>query len=209
MLAGAERIWTVFFAEKSGSASTDVADLHSLEADGILGGVHAGYNWQHGRTVFGIEGDWDFMDWDDFARAGIDTADARGDLDNLGSVRARIGVTAGHNQSVLLFLNGGVAWADAEGLVCGSDNCVGSDRHNVDFDEVGVVAGGGVEYAVTDHFRLRVDGSYYWFDDTKTRIFDDGSDVKTYRFDFDDVYTFRVGGTFYFTNRPRTVAALK
>lgn len=204
-----------FLSVRESGRSTEVADFDGLDADGILGGVHGGFNWQRGRTVFGIEGDWDFMDWDDDAQAVIvisesGTAITHGELDNLASVRAKIGVTVGSDQRALLFLTGGVAWADVSGRVCGALSCSGSTQAKFDFDTVGGVVGGGVEYAMTDRFRIRVDGSYYWFDDTKTQTFVSASDeVKTFRFDFDDVYTFRVGGTFYFT-RPRAApVALK
>ena len=35
---------------------------YAYDADGVLGGGHLGYNWQHGRWVFGIEADLEAAD---------------------------------------------------------------------------------------------------------------------------------------------------
>lgn len=180
-----------------------------LDTDGVLGGVHGSYNWQFGRGVFGIEGDWSWMDWSDNARAlDADSHQITSEVDSLASVRARIGYVVGHDQSVLLFANVGAAWADADALACATTGCdSATDLQHVDFDDAGVVVGGGFEYAMTDQFRLRVDGSYYFFDDNTKLDFDSAHQGD--HLELEDIYTFRVGGTFYFTRTPRPVAALK
>jgi outer membrane immunogenic protein len=39
----------------------------SYDVDGIMGGLYAGYNWQNGNFVFGLEGEGGFIDLDDSA----------------------------------------------------------------------------------------------------------------------------------------------
>ena len=114
-----------------------------LNTDGILGGVHGGWQWQSGRGVFGIEGDWSWMDWSDRAdpRSNTDVT-LDGEVDSIGSVRARIGYVVGADEQVLLFLSAGVAWADASGLFCTSSDCSTFAKFDFD-DEVGGVVGAG------------------------------------------------------------------
>ena len=218
--------WDSLFSKKSGSSGAKFTVFESLDTDSVLGGVHGGYNWQFGRAVVGVEGNWSYMDWDDTARrlrgSGSTEAYIIGEVDSIADVRLRLGYTVGHDQSVLLFLSGGLAWADASGQICAdakkcppSSASSASKLENFDFDDVGGVVGAGFEYAMTENFRLRVGGSYYWFDDMnrKTRCVSScgGSwaKIQTTGLGLDDVVTFRVGGTFYFTQRPRPVAVLK
>ena len=58
----------------------------------LIGGVHAGYNWQSGARVFGVEGDVSFGDG----------------VDYLASARARLGYA---RDNLLLYVTGGVAFA--------------------------------------------------------------------------------------------------
>lgn len=193
--------------------------IDNIDPNGVLAGFHGGYNWQFGRGVFGIEGDWSFMDWHDRKSRAIDfttSEGASGDIDNLASVRARLGYAVGHDHSVLLFVSGGVAWADADGRVC-DDKCgitdtdfTGSDIANFSFNDVGGVVGAGFEYAMTHGFRLRVDGSYYWFNDSQTKrlvreVNPGVVQTEIFRHNLDTAYTFRVGGTWYFTQEPQAV----
>src|SRR3954471_2379609 len=36
--------------------------VHSLDRSGILGSLYGGYNWQFGKALVGIEGDYTFLD---------------------------------------------------------------------------------------------------------------------------------------------------
>jgi outer membrane immunogenic protein len=38
---------------------------NSHSPDGFLGGAQAGYNWQYGQWVIGVEGQWSWTDWQD------------------------------------------------------------------------------------------------------------------------------------------------
>jgi outer membrane immunogenic protein len=94
----------------------------SVHPKGWLGGVHAGYNWQAGTWVYGLEADFDAADMKGSAAApfsaiGTEFADAaaiNGNLgltqkiDSLSTIRGRLGWAA---DTVLFYVTGGAGWA--------------------------------------------------------------------------------------------------
>jgi outer membrane immunogenic protein len=163
-----------------------------LDLEGILGGVHAGYNWQTDSLVFGIEGDVSFTDMNDSGVAENDSTDTQsGDVDLLASVRARLGVAF---DDVLLYATGGIAFPDAEWEY---DEIDSGTNGNAEFGEIGGVVGGGAEYAVSDAIRLRAEGLYYFFDEAES-IEDIGGAQTGEEIEFDDVFVIRGGVSFYF-----------
>lgn len=140
-----------------------VQHFDDLDLNGFVGGGHAGYNWQLDGfgglgtgLVLGIEGDVSFVDWDDSENnCCSDSID--GDVDLLASIRGRLGIAF---DRVLVYGTGGVAFTDASFEAHGTffDD---SD----DFNDVGGVVGGGVEYAVWDNVSVGAEGLFYFFDD--------------------------------------------
>ena len=51
-------------------AVVNAAGVQNLKHSGFSGGVQAGYNWQSGRVVFGLEGDLDFLHLNAAANSG-------------------------------------------------------------------------------------------------------------------------------------------
>ena len=123
---------------------------NSYDADGVLGGVHAGYNAQFGSFVLGVEGDFDFtgIDGNDDGVGG--TTDAI-DVDWMASVRGRAGYAL---DRLLIYGTAGVAFADIEQTNTGG---VPASSSNV---RTGWTVGGGVEYAFTDHLTSRIEYRY-------------------------------------------------
>ncbi len=122
---------------------------------GGKGGLVAGYNHQFENFVLGLEGDWGITDWlakneEDFGAAGV--ADFQYGFDHIVTLRARAGYAF---DDTLLYVTGGAAWA--KGNVSGIEASV---PDNLTQDHWGWTIGGGVEHAVTDHFRLRLDYLY-------------------------------------------------
>src|SRR5262249_47370552 len=86
----------------------------SNSQDGFLGGLLAGYNWQSGSTVLGIETDYSWLAGSD---AGSVTTTAPGfatftssathSVDSLGTLRARLGFT--WTPQFLVYATGGLA----------------------------------------------------------------------------------------------------
>ena len=185
----------------------------SLSPDGLLGGVQAGYNWQYGTLVFGIEGDISFTDWErstvyvdsdggDIGPA-LDVSlvgKASANVDFLVSARARLGMAF---DSMLLYGTGGVAFADAQvhdHIMVGIDTFT----RKKSFNNLGVVLGGGVGWMVIPQtFSLGLEGLYYVFNDKKALsdhefvIGDDVVAVRT-KAEFEDAWLFRLRGDFHF-----------
>ena len=119
-------------------------------SQGAMAGGEAGYNWQSGNYLVGVEGD--------LAWSGIKGSDAIGvsqgafaitsvDQDNLrwgGTLRARSGFTI---DRWLMFFTGGYAFGDIDHT--NTDPVLGVDRFTVHAN--GLTAGAGFAYAVTDN----------------------------------------------------------
>ena len=88
----------------------------TVRAPGPLAGGQAGYNWQHGRGLFGLEAD---ANWADlfgtetcFAYSGFYvSANCRADIDAVGTFAARLGWLVGPDASTLLYGKAGGAWS--------------------------------------------------------------------------------------------------
>lgn len=118
--------------------------------DGILAGVHVGYNWQTGSSlVLGLEGDLAlYNSWLSSTNFGAGFS-AR--LNATGSIRARVGVAAGN---ALLYGTAGVIAANqtyAPGAATPATRT-----------HLGWVAGVGMQYAVDDNWSVRAE--YLRFD---------------------------------------------
>ena len=140
-----------------GGVATGPAATGAFDLDGSTAGLQAGYNMQSGNMVYGIEGD---MNWGEVSGTGdpidplaLDPTVPSSTLDQMGSIRARVGFTTGN---VLLYATAG--WASASGTM-GLTNLdgVGDDR-TADITANGWTGGIGAEIALSD--RLSVKGEY-------------------------------------------------
>ena len=118
---------------------------------GFVGGAQAGYNYQIGSFVVGLEGDIQYADFGgddrfDFDRDGIADDDFN-NSDWFGTVRARAGVAF---DRALIYATGGFAFAD---------------------DATGWTVGGGVEYAFTNNLSAKIEGLYVNLDGNDDDIF--------------------------------------
>jgi outer membrane immunogenic protein len=106
--------WTGFYVGAMGGYGKENASDFALS--GGFGGGTAGYNWQTGNVVFGVEADGSWADVSASATGatvvpgfGVVTATASSKTDAMGTVRGRIGYAV--NQ-VLFYGTGGYAWID-------------------------------------------------------------------------------------------------
>lgn len=88
-------------------------DSGSIDVDGAIGGIQAGFNLQSGNIVYGIEADISAADLDGSRTFVTDQTNnvlwaIDGDLKGFGSLRGRLGFTSG---PVLFYGTGGIAWA--------------------------------------------------------------------------------------------------
>jgi outer membrane immunogenic protein len=126
-------------------------------SDGVVGGGHAGYNFQFGRFVLGVEGDAEAA-----ALAGQQAVNAYGvtyvsrttsDFD--ASIRARGGFA--FNQ-FLIYGTGGVAWGQVK-IAYSCAGCVSAAGANSTLDDVrtGWTAGAGAAYRLTRNVSLNLE----------------------------------------------------
>ncbi|MBA1157122.1 outer membrane protein [Microvirga mediterraneensis] len=111
---------------------------YNLNDDGgFVGGAQAGYNFQIGSFVVGLEGDIQYADFggNDILLADGTVADFN-NSDWFGTVRARAGVAF---DRALIYATGGFAFADGA---------------------TGWTVGGGIEYAITNNLSAKVEGLY-------------------------------------------------
>lgn len=158
-----------------------------INADGILGGLQAGYNYQIDNIVLGIEADISFTDFSgDTEDDDRDEGDGiKADIDYLASLRARAGLAA---DTLLFYGTGGLAYANGEFKFKNGGENAGS----IDIDDLGFVVGGGVEWAATEQATFRVEGLYYGFG--KERNADDIDDGDDDDFvELKDIVTVRAG----------------
>lgn len=170
--------------------SSSVLEAEELDLEGVVGGLHAGYNWQMDHVVFGLEADVTFTDLKDSEQAPdpSEEEEQTGDIDLLASVRARLGVAF---DDALLYVTGGIAIPEAKWEETGEDS------GDVKFGEIGGVVGGGMEYALTETIRLRAEGLYYFFDEEESVEDLEGAGTGD-AIEFDDVIVVRGGVSFYF-----------
>jgi outer membrane immunogenic protein len=127
----------------------------ALGDDGILGGGQVGWLAQHGQLVFGVEGDFSFLDIGDDAIFRTKTPGVtETDFDWFATVRGRAGVAV---DRTLLYATLGIAIADAEISVTSDLVVPGtSDSETL----VGLVIGGGAEHWFTDAISGRIEYLY-------------------------------------------------
>lgn len=118
----------------------DVDATGGLSGDGELFGVHAGYRWDMGTVVYGIE-----LDYDD---AGIDIGNGAAELDDVTRLKGQIGYDMG---STLIYATAGAAYADTN---------IGS--------ETGWLAGAGLAWAVSPSWIIGGEVLYHDFDEFGT-----------------------------------------
>jgi outer membrane immunogenic protein len=141
--------WANFLRDTGGAPTSD------WNPDGGIAGGHIAALYQWNWVVVGLEGDgeWWGIEGDDGGQAGV-TDDVEGNW--LASIRGRLGVGI---DRILLYGTGGWQWGDVdiEQTAGGASATLG-----VTFD--GWTAGGGVEYAVTDHFIAGIEYRFTDFD---------------------------------------------
>lgn len=168
----------------------------SIDAEGFIGGIHAGYNLQADRLVIGIEGDVEASDMDGdtdvlFVEGDLAFATQAKEYDWLASIRLRAGYAM---DSVLFYATGGVAFAGVDM----SFDVPEADFHESDTETAfGVTVGGGIEFALTDNLTLRAEYRYTDLEDT--RLSGGGNEFGDAKYKYEnDFHAVRGGPSWYF-----------
>jgi outer membrane immunogenic protein len=140
----------------------------SKDKSGFIGGVQAGYNWQTGAWVLGVEADVNYVgakSTASFVNPLGDVVSARSDLRWLGTGRLRAGYAF---DRFLVYATGGVAFGDVKQTAgywsAGVPLYYGSKSEM----RAGWTLGGGVEYAITNN--VTVKGEYLYYDLGKSTV---------------------------------------
>jgi outer membrane immunogenic protein len=144
----------------------DAANSCNLNTSGGAFGGFAGFNYQSGRVVFGIEADASWVglnrsaNFPDLSGLGpFMTMTAK--VDWLATVRGRVGITM---SPTLLYVTGGAAFASLRSSW--TDNSpppAPNAAIRLNSTRVGWVVGGGVEHAFARNWLVRVEGLYHDF----------------------------------------------
>jgi outer membrane immunogenic protein len=143
---------------------------------GFIGGGQAGYNWQTGSFVLGVETDFDWTSLsrnssfigptfvDPFGFNDSFTENGSRKLDWLGTTRARVGFVATPDNRLMFYGTGGLAYGGASNHLNIFDvnngwYWNGNGNNNT---RTGWTIGAGAEYAITNNITLK--GEYLYYD---------------------------------------------
>ncbi len=150
----------------------------NVNGGGVIGGLQAGYNWQVSQIVFGIEGDVSLTSLKQSASGpsfGLaDTFSSR--LSTLSTIRGRVGLAF---DRALLYGTGGVAFANLKDQLADPTFPFTATPGS---SLTGWTAGGGVEYAFTNHWTVKAEYLHVGFSQ-RTALDNLGAG---YAFDFKD-----------------------
>jgi outer membrane immunogenic protein len=136
------------------------------KGSGLLAGGTVGYNYQMGQWLVGIEADYSMANAQTGASSSFNFAGGNGqaNISSFGTLRGRLGWAADHT---LLFITGGLAWADITNTAAApifNSSC----RQGFSGTRTGWTFGGGIEHALTDHFTVKVEALYADFGSKST-----------------------------------------
>jgi len=172
------------------SAGSPVDSSVSYTHNGAIGGAHLGYNYQINQWVAGVEGSVDLtssLTTAAFPAAFGGSSVSAATASNIqGSVRVRLGYAF---DRALLYATGGVAFNDVKtnylllGNYSGNGGINGggavSGSNYFSNAPVGWTVGGGVEYAINDHWSVRGEYRYTSFGTVSNAFIDGGALAST------------------------------
>ena len=147
----------------SGMPITATAPLVSETFNGFVGGFQAGYNWQLGVIVLGVEGDLDAAGLQGSAPCAV-VLNCTMKHNWFADVTGRVGVVA--VDRTLIYLKGGVAWEGSNFTVGNSINVAGTTiaaNAGGSGTQVGGLLGMGVEYAFLSNWSAKLEYNYIDF----------------------------------------------
>lgn len=140
---------------------------------GPFAGGQIGYNWQTGKTVYGVEVEASWADLDGTNtcfQAGVAFigANCHVNKDAFGALTGRVGWALGPSGRTLVYAKGGAAWVHENVNI--ADNGVfapilGLPMSSSTTTKWGWTVGTGVEYALTSHWSAKIEYDYLRFAD--------------------------------------------
>jgi len=143
--------WNGFYLGINGGGAWGTSDWSgtggSADPSGGLVGVTAGYNWQSGQWVFGLEADIDWASIKGSTACGAFSCETKNTW--LGTARGRLGYAF---DRVMPYITGGAAFGDVKATQLG----IGSTSDT----NVGWTVGAGIEAAVIANWTAKIEYLY-------------------------------------------------
>ena len=173
--------WTGFYVGAHGGyGSGETKSGVSWDVEGAFGGLQAGYNYQHGAAVFGIEADIALTDLNGSVSSVATASSATlsstarltltSEVEWLGTVRPRIGYAF---DQTLVYATGGLAFADfslgadlavTTTVLSGGSSTTSRAATSVSDTVYGWTVGGGIEHAFMPNVSAKLEYSYVKLD---------------------------------------------
>lgn len=130
----------------------------SVDISGGTAGVQAGYNWQLGKYLAGIEADWNWADVSgSHGLANNPPFQFTSKLSSLATVRGRFGIAC---PDTLFYLTGGLAIGRVDNKIPpGSYDLFGGYPPD-NATKTGWIAGGGIEHMMAPHWSVKAEALY-------------------------------------------------
>lgn len=136
-------------------------NVGTLNRSGFVGGAQAGYNWQYGSVVLGIETDIQYSGMRDrlgpVTLPGGIVATATGRTNWYGTLRPRIGYAFGNT---LIFATGGLAYGNNRATLAAVDGAGNNFLIANNSTRVGWTLGGGIEHAFNNNWSVKLEYGY-------------------------------------------------
>jgi len=168
----------------------------SHNTNGVLAGLHGGYDHQFGALVVGGILDWNYTSFD--------TTDGYSDspteikltntMDWMATLRGRAGLAV---DASLLYITYGLAMASVEHEWDRVDNPATNQDFKGSDEVMGTVFGVGVEHKLTERFSVRAELTEATFNDLSFHNENPGSDEFTFKVE-NHVTAFKIAGSYWF-----------
>lgn len=136
----------------------DIGSTYDDPAFGVDGSVYAGYNYQFGAGLVGVEAEFAYLGGGRSFLVDAGSTTMGGGIEWTAAVKARTGIVAGNT---LLYVLGGVAVAEYDAAF---DDGTDFDASGTYF---GYTTGVGIEHAVSSNITARLEGTFSSFDGKK------------------------------------------
>jgi len=165
---------------------------------GGTAGALAGYNWQQGNFVYGVEGDWSWIGARANQLAIVDTntsVSTSFDVNCLATLRGRAGLAF---DATLAYVTGGLALGhvknNVDAIFAGSGQVASFSQNRT---KVGWTAGVGVEHMFSRHWTARAEFRYVDLGKTTVSCRDNLGSCVSYRGDFSNTLKLGLVGLAY------------
>lgn len=173
------------------------------DAGSLAGSLFYGHNWQCGRFVFGVESDIGIFDAEISQidpGGGVGTTTLRSEIDWFSTSRIRLGLA--HEDRVLFFVTGGLAYADVSHAVS-NDVLAFSETH--DDGQWGWTIGAGIEFLRDRGWSVRAEALYVDLG-SETEVYTTCGGACEARYDWEnDFWVGRIGISYKFGEREEHV----